>query len=426
MNALHTWGCRCVFLIACCTCLGQLWAQTSGSPDTLQLNLQQAEHLLISRNLFLVANHFKIDISRALVLQSKYWDNPTLYTDQNLYDGKFFDHSDGNGQIYIQLQQLIKTAGKRKKLIQLSNDEVLSSEQEFNDLMRNLDYLLTTDFNTLAQLQSSLDLFEKGSASLQQLSLAMEAQFKTGNISSRENLRVKGLLFLTESEKTEVNKQISDLQRELQTMLSLDSNTMVKAMPVDPSPLLQYDPSLQDLLDTANRNRPDLALSHINKYTQEHNVSYQKALSKPDLNVGVEYDKSNSYVPNYWGLVISFPVPILNRNKGNIRAAEISVEQAGVLEMQSKIRAEQEVIAAYKKFKTMTDAWKHGAAPLEQQYDAMLINMTRSYQERQIGLLEFIDFFQSYKEIKIRRLQQSADLLNAAAELNFTTGHHYI
>jgi cobalt-zinc-cadmium efflux system outer membrane protein len=155
-------------------------------------------------------------------------------------------------------------------------------------------------------------------------------------------------------------------------------------------------------------------------------MSYQKALGKPDVNVGVEYDKANSYVPNYWGLTIALPVPVFNRNQGNIKAAKFSVEQANVLQTQANTRAEQEVIAAYKKYKTMTNAWKEGGSQLEEQYDRMLGNMTDSYQQRQIGLLEFIDFYDSYKEIKLKRIQQEVDLLNAAAELNFTTGHHII
>ena len=52
------------------------------------------------------------------------WDNPVLSTDQNIYDkqGGFFKHDQANGQVYVQVMQLIKTAGKRNKLAQLALD----------------------------------------------------------------------------------------------------------------------------------------------------------------------------------------------------------------------------------------------------------------------------------------------------------------
>ena len=166
-------------------------------------------------------------------------------------------------------------------------------------------------------------------------------------------------------------------------------------------------------------------MANIGLLNQQHNLTYQKALVAPDVTVGVEYDKASNYLPNYWGLAVGLPIPILNRNKGNINAAKISIEQAKVVQQQSGSRVEQEVIAAYNKLQKSLNIYKQGAGQLDQQYDNMLQNMTNSYRQRQIGLLEFIDFFESYKDVKLRRIQQQADLSNAMAELSFTTAHHF-
>jgi cobalt-zinc-cadmium efflux system outer membrane protein len=399
-------------------------AQAQHDQDTLQMSLQQAEKLFISNNLSLLAAHFNIDINRALVLQSKYWDNPLLSTDQNLYDGGWFRHYDGYGQVYLQLSELIKTAGKRRKLIQLSTDNVLTAEQQFNDMMRNLHYMLETDLNELSRLQASREIYVRESSTLRRLSNAMDAQFAAGNISSKENLRVKGLYFSTVSEQTDIEKQIDDAQKELHTLLQLQVNNSIQFMSAD-SLLLPTIPSLQTLLDTARNNRPDLKLANLGVLNEQHNVSYQQALAKPDVNVGIEYDKASNYILNYWGLAVSLPIPILNRNKGNIKAAQYSVEQAKLVQQQSGTRIDQEVIAAYNKFQRTLRIWQEGAGQIDQQYDSMLQSMTNSYQQRQIGLLEFIDFFQSYKDVKLRRIQQQADINNALAELSFTTAHHF-
>ncbi len=63
------------------------------NPDTLHLSVPEAEKLFLQNNLFVLAQHYNVDINKALVQQARYWDNPVLNTDQNIYDGKFFRHT---------------------------------------------------------------------------------------------------------------------------------------------------------------------------------------------------------------------------------------------------------------------------------------------------------------------------------------------
>src|SRR5260221_12854722 len=90
--------------------------------DTVKLDMPQAEKIFLQKNLSLLAAGYNVNINEALIKQAKLWDNPMLVTDQNIYDGKFFRHNSDNGQVYVQVQQLIRTAGKRTKLAQLATD----------------------------------------------------------------------------------------------------------------------------------------------------------------------------------------------------------------------------------------------------------------------------------------------------------------
>src|ERR1700712_5626213 len=83
--------------------------------DTLKLNFQDAEKQFLQNNLSLVAQKYNVESTKALIDQAKLWDNPTLSTDQNIWDGssrRFFDHSNGYGQVFVQLRQVFTTAGK--------------------------------------------------------------------------------------------------------------------------------------------------------------------------------------------------------------------------------------------------------------------------------------------------------------------------
>lgn len=405
--------------------LGILRTCTAQSPgDTLILTLPEAEKIFLQNNLALLSQQCNIDISKALVQQARYWDNPVLSTDQNLYDGKFFRHTKENnqtyGQIYLQLQQVIRTAGKRNKLIQLANDNVLSASQQFNDMMRNLKYVLATDFTNLHQLLGTWAVYTKEAGAMQQLAAGMEAQFKSGNISQKDNIRIKSLLFSLQSDLAEVQRQIADVQREVHMLLHDTGNRVI--VPAMNDSVITGNLNLSQLLDSAQNNRPDLQLARTNLLTQQHNLAYQKSLVAPDLTVGLEYDRLNSYVMNYWGLTVGLPLPIFNRNKGNIQAANASIRQANNNILQVQSQTQQEVEAAYNKYLIAINLKKISPPELGESYERLLQNVINSYQQRQVSLIEFVDFFDAYKETALKKLQQQTALLNAIAEINFTTG----
>ncbi len=394
--------------------------------DTLSLDLRQAEKLFLERNLSLVAAKYDIDINRAFTQQAKYWDNPTLYISTNVYDGKFFRHGmeNGNsyGQWYVQLEQVVKTAGKRSKLIRLTEDATLTSEQQFTRQMQNLRFMLATDLSALQQVQETRELYSMQRGSLGNMSKAMDAQLAEGNISRKDDLRIKAMLFGLESDFADLRKQEADIQADLHVLLRMGLDTVFRAMSGKGDPLSMATPKLGDLVDSALVNRPDLQIARINMDLQGHNLQYQKALAVPDLTLETEFDQNSTYTRNYVGMGLGIPIPVLNRNKGNIKAAEIGVKQASTGLDMAREQVVQDVAAAYSKWNASADALRHFRGQLGNDYDDLVRNMAESYKARQVTLIEFTDFFESYTDTRLKQLAQEAALRNAAAEIVFTTG----
>jgi outer membrane protein, heavy metal efflux system len=391
------------------------------TPDSVHITLVDAEQIFLQKNLSLLAEKYNIDISKAQVQQAKYWDNPVLNTDQNIYDGKFFRHNKDFGQVYVQLQQLIKTAGKRNKLIQLANDDVLSAQQQFNDLMRNLRFILRNDFSTLNLQFKTWNIYTSEITSLEKLAAGMDAQLQAGNISQKDNIRVKALLYSLQADAADKQREIADTEKDFAILLQISGDTVF--IPVrDDSAAVTLPYILSSLLDTARMNRPDIQLAQTNLLSRQHNLIYQKALVAPDLTIGAEYDQRSSYINNFWGLGISLPLPILNRNKGNIKAAQAGIQQANIQVQQVQNAAEQDVITAYHKLIGIQRLQKTIAPDFINKYNQLMKNMVQSYQDKQVGLLEFIDFFDGWKEAVTKQLEQQTTLHNAAEELNYSTG----
>ena len=396
--------------------------------DTLRLSLPELEKHFLDSNLLLLASHYNVDAQKALIQQAKLWDNPVLNTDQVISaNGKFFPYGknpDGSysGQYYVQVQQLIKTAGKRSKLINLATTNARLSELQLQDVLRNLRYQLRTDYYNIIQQLGTLSIYESQLAQLRKLLSGMEAQLAAGNIAQKDYLRIQALIISLEQDMNDLNRALADNQSDLKTLLQRKDDAFIKptdhANTVSTNSLLTTD----QLFETGKQNNPNYLLQQTQTVFQQQNLAYQKALRSPDITLGPNFDRNSSFAPNYVGLGISLPLPILNKNQGNIKSAEYSIKQQQSVAANAETELRNNISNAYHKFLLILKQQNSAQQQFYQKYESMYRNILQSYQQKQINLLEFLDFFNDYTGSQQRLLQQGLNLQLAKEELNYHTG----
>lgn len=398
--------------------------------DTLKISVNEAEKLFLQNNLSLLAAKYNIDANRALIRQAKLWDNPVISTDQNIYDeqGGFFKHDGTNGQVYVQVMQLIKTAGKRNKLAQLALDNTIISTAQFDDLLRTLRFTLISDLYEIEHQLKIRHVYDSEINELQTLVAGMDEQLKAGNISVKDNIRIKALLFDLQNELINVDAQLIPLQSEVKLLLrNNDSSFILPSFSFYLPDLIKKEiPSKEELIKIANDNRPDAKLAHSQLDYADHNFIYQKALAKADLSIGTEFDQHSSYAPNYIGLAVSFPLNILNRNHGNIASAQYNIKQQQAAYDGQVSAIDNDISSAVAKVKFYQNVNNLQQFDFSNQYDTVFQNMLKSYKQRQVSLLEFIDFADAYKDTKLKLLEQHTGLIKALLELNYQVGKDVI
>jgi cobalt-zinc-cadmium efflux system outer membrane protein len=414
-------------MVLACVCTVSFNYTANAQTDTLKLNFQDAEKQFLQNNLSLLAQKYNVESSKALIDQAKLWDNPVLGTDQNIYDDgskKFFYHntSQGLGQVYVQLSQVIATAGKRGKQVQVAKDNAQVQEAEFNDLMRNLRYNLQLDFSQLATLQQQNQVYQNEIASATNLVNGVQQSFNAGNTSMKDLVRLKALLFGLQNDMIENSKQINDLETELKTLLQTNETVFVQPVINQAAGNSDITLSIPQLIEQAEANRADYLSNKYQLNSANHNLAYQKALAVPDVTIGADYDKNSSYAQNYYGLQIGLPLPFFNRNQGNIKSAKFSVMSQEAAVKDNEARLKNDVVAAVNEYKLNQQLFTAQQTDFDTQYDTLFNNMMKSFKERQIGLIEFVDFFDTYKDTKLKILQQQYNRQKAIADLNFATG----
>lgn len=397
--------------------------------DSVRLSLQQAEKTFIDSNWVLLAANYHIDAQKALIDQAKRWDNPVLITDQNIFsNNRFMEHGKDpvtgypTGQYFIQVQQLIKTAGKRSKLVNIATTNARISELQFTDVMRTLRFQLRTDYYQLVQQLSNWRILLGQLAQVDNLYVQMEKQLLAGNIAQKDLLRIRALVIGLQQDITELKKQMADTQTDLKMLLRMNDQRFI--LPSDGFTVLEQgqDITIDQLLNSGRQNNPYYQMQQSQVLLQQQNLQYQKALKSPDITVGPEYDRNSNYMPKYFGLSVSLPLNIFNRNQGNIKSAAMTVRAQEALTMQTSLELDNQLINAYNKWLLFRQQQSGIQKDFYEKYTRLFNKMTESYQQKQVGLLEFLDFFNNYQDAGLRLAQQQFNLQLAAAELNFFTG----
>lgn len=421
---------KSICIIACmCFLQYDIYAQAGwASPDTIRLSLEQAEQMFLQNNLQLVAGHYHIQGTEALVEQARKWDNPVLVTDQNVYANKaFFRHGKDaagseQGEVYVQVQQLIRTAGKRHKQADLASTNVHIAGWQFRQVMRDLRAELVKDLYTVAQLQGNAELYKENMQRLNKLLGALETELNAGNIARKEYLRVQALVVNLQHDITENAKSLNDAESELKTLLAITGNKYIMPVVNDAEDMTAPAMSLAAITDSAKQNNAEYRQqAYMLQYNQQF-LRLQRALSVPDLTVAPEFDQSAGYTPNYYGLTLSLPVPLWDRNKGNIKAAKYSVKEGESLLTLADKKLENDVLNAYQKLLYTIQQGSNENGKFYSDYYQLQRNITESYNKRQISLVEFLEYYKDYKDIREQQLQQVLNLRLAKLELNDIAG----
>ena len=113
---------------------------------------------------------------------------------------------------------------------------------------------------------------------------------------------------------------------------------------------------------------------------------------------------------------LSVSLPIFNRNQGNIRAAKISVAQKAHKEEYARRQAENELFTSYARLEKAIQLYRSSNYGLEKDFALIIEGVNLNFQKRNISLLEFIDYYETYKTTCLRLYQTQKEVLLALEE----------
>jgi cobalt-zinc-cadmium efflux system outer membrane protein len=417
-----------VLVLACLLGRSLLTAQIR--MDTLPLTLPDAERMFLDSNLQLLAQRYNVDAQKALIIQARLWPNPNLTYGHgpvwHVYDpveATFINNSSNSAS----LSQLILLAGKRNKQVKLAQANARLSEIQFYDLLRTLKYTLRTDFYNIYFLQRSAMVYDEEIKALQVVVKAFAEQEGKGYISQKEVIRIRAQLYSLQSEYSDLLLRINDAQSELKLILQVKPGHHIDPI-TDSTALNNLQPAkypLAVLIDSAYQNRTDLQIAKTNSAINQLNYKYQKALAVPDLSLSFSYDQQGSYVHNFQSLGASIDLPFFNRNQGNIKSAKAMIDFANTTVKSTEATVEENVTMSLEKAFVQDKLFRSIDRSFSNDFERLMREVLNNYQKRNISLLEFLDFYDSYKQNILQLNSIQFNRVSAFEDLNFYTGTNF-
>lgn len=328
-----------------------------------------------------------------------------------------------NTQFSIELSQLIQTANKRGKLIRRETTFKNMALLEFEDILRGLKIELRKSINELIYLQSYVQVLTNQEQYLNQLISTCKKQQEQGNIARTELIRLQSSLLELNNEINDTKKELNEQHKNLKVLLNIAPNSTIEVENVDYMTVNPENLSLVDLIQSASEVRPDIKKLKLETQYQERSLIYEKSLRVPDITISANYDRYGGVWKDFVGFGINFDLPVLNRNQGNIKAARISRDQSQYLAKQQQNIAEHEIAEAltnyiqafnfYKKIKENESL---------SELDGMLSIYAKNLLNRNISMLEYVDFMDTYKINKQTILTAQKNIYTSFEELQYVTG----
>jgi cobalt-zinc-cadmium efflux system outer membrane protein len=328
----------------------------------------------------------------------------------------------GNEAI-VTVQQLFSLAGRRKAAGLAAQQGAVVEQYNLQDLLRNLRYQLRTTFYDLYFKQRTLTAYATEISSLTRTVGLYQTQFEKGNIALKEVIRLRAFLFTLQSERQSLLNDVASDQTDLHVLLRDATGTQYvpQADLARTRSLSLQGYSEQALIDTALVHRTDLNARRATLEQQNLNLKLQQKLATPDLAVGYTYDKAGSYINNYQALTLGMAIPVFNRNQGNIQAAKAQIAGSKLQVDQQQLVVQSEVHQAYQLAARNDELFQNtdrDTAP----FARLMVGIEQSYAKRILSVVEYLDFFESYKNNLVQLNTLRANRVRAFEQLNFAVG----
>ena len=419
---MATCAALCIF-----TVVPTLSAQTTGTPPP-SITVGQAVDEAVQHNLGLLAERSRLSIADAAMITARLRPNPVASFSADHLDllGTGFDETNNGGppEMAWRLDLPIERGGKRDARIAVALAAKSAAEADFAEAVRSLRLDVTLACIDVLAAQATRSLIADNLRTFEDLVRVNTARASAGSIAPFEATRSQVAMLQFRAIVVRAELGLATATARLRTLLGRAPD-----VPLNISGGLQRDrpttaPEVATLERMAMSARPDLQSLQFSQARSVADLRLQEALGRIDYTVGAEYRRQQglSGRSNSVGFFVSAPLPMLNRNQGEIARAGAEGEQNGRLLAARRAQIVADVRSAHHEFETNRDLVSAIEHDLLKPATSARDISAYTYKAGGSTLLELLDAQRAFNDTMQSYVDSQAELLRAISKLNAAVG----
>lgn len=391
------------------------------------LTWQEVRDKFEAANPTLRAGQIGIDESRAQEITANLRPNPNLTVAADQIDP--FSGGPPHGPFAYLLStasvsQLWERQHKRGLRLESAQKATAIATSGQADLERNLLFNLRGAFVQVLQEKAILNLARENLAYYDHVLDVNRERYKAGGIAQVDlkRLELQRVQYLSDLQTADVGVRTAKIQ----LLMLLNDQTPVDQFDViGPFEFGEQIPPLNDVRQAALDTRPDLraAIQSIDKAKTDYRLAVANGSTDPTLGFDVG---RNPPIDAYFGVNVSIPLRIFDRNQGEKRRTQLDIDRNDRLAGAARAQVFNDVDSAYATVNSAVILLK----PYKEQYleeaSSVRDTISFSYQHGAASLLDFLNAQADYRAVQVNYLNLVASYLNAASQLNLAVGREVI
>jgi len=319
---------------------------------------------------------------------------------------------------------LLERQGKRELRLESAQKATAVAVSNQADLERMLIFNLRMAFVQILQEKTILDLAKENLAYYDHVLEVNRQRFKAGAIArvDLDRLELQRVQYESDLQTAEVSLRTAKIQ----LLALLNERTPVDQFDVagafDFSPQL---PVLDDVRQMALDARPDLqaAVQSVDKAKTDHRLAVANGSTDPTF--GADFGR-NPPIDAYFGVNVSFPLRIFDRNQGEKKRTQLDIGRNEQLLEAARAQVFSDVDSAYAAVNSTIILLMPYKERYLKQATSVRDTIQFSYEHGAASLLDFLNAQADYRSVQVAYLNLLGSYFDATNQLNMAVGREVI
>lgn len=414
-----------VGLLASAMIAGSAGAQERQTRPAI-VTVDEAVREAIDHNLTLVGERYSVSIARARIVTARLRPNPVLTFNAMLPDSMVFAGNISPREQVVRTDVVIEGGGKRERRIEVAQQAASVAELQLVNTMRTIvldvqnacvDVVLARQ--NLALARESLDAFNA-------LVRVNTERVRTGDLAQVELARSRLAALQFQNDVRQQQAKLAVAQNRLKTLLGRPERE-----PVDVDGDVRHDAQpiqLADVTRLALGARPDLEAQRRDQARSAADIRLQMAQGRIDYTISGEVHHQRQATPAdqntvfLYGAFVSVPLPLFNRNQGEVERARLEERQAisRIAALEAQVRSDVE--QAYAAYEAARDVVTTVEAQMLAPARDVRTTTEYSYRSGEASFIELLDAVRAFNDTMQSYNAARADYARSLYSLDASAG----